>query len=1109
MPDVSLNGIEFVIKGSSDKASDSIDGLVSKLNELAEAISKAFNSAAFGGVGKKAKKETEPLDSALQDLIRNADKATQLKGKLDSLRDSLEGAFKAGNEKRAWSIQGQILSTEASLEKFDTTPLTQEMQDLISNASQIDILENKLLSLREAMQAAFEAGNADKAFGFRAQIIQTEAALEKARAAAEKTAPAIKEVGNSAKKATSPLSGFVASIKRIAMYRAIRAIIKSVTEAIKEGAENFYNFTKQSGGAFANYAKALDGVRAASSQMKNQLGAAFGTLYSQIAPIITSLISLVTRLANALTMVFSRIGGASGWYRATEAAAGAIDDVGGAAKEAIKYLAPFDELNRLPSNNGGGGGGSGADGGGYEWVDFEQYDIGDGLRDIVQWFTDAFNNIADWIENVDWIHLASTIVTEIGNAFSKVDWNGLAESIARFIGAALGAVSGFLVGALADLVTSISDGIYNAFHNDDGTLKTGQEIWNGICQGIMNAITGVVTWIKDHIVTPFVNGFKNAFGIASPAKEMIAPGEYVGLGILEGIKNVFDKIGDWLNEYLVQPFVDAIKGIPEKVADAWTLFQAWVKDIPAKMKQAGIDIINGFLEPVISGLNTWIDRWNSFVDTIQSAEWVPDWIKNSFGKIDPIEFQLIPDLPEGELTKFWDEAKRRLEEKAAAEQAQLEVTAEVDEFIDNIPEDTKRIAMDASLKRRMYANSQVEEELTKANMTAVLSSRVVEKNVTEPVTVLVNRKKNWTTSFPQWISGNSSGSVSGLYMSVGRKVNWTTPFTKWITSDSKGYLYGLYMAIGRKVNWTTPFPKWITSDSKGYLYGLYMAIGRKVNWTTPFTKWITSDSKGWLYGLSMAIGRVANWKDSFKKWATGNENGNITGIQAVVGRVLGWSTSIKEWIAGNKNGTVDGPSAMVSLIKSGWKTVAGWVQDKVGGNVTVPVTASAVTLNDSIPSKNKVIYVTVKAKRIDYEGSGVGSAATGGVLSHGAWSSIPQYASGGKPHGTMFFAGEAGPEIVGHVGGRTEVLNRSQLASTMYAAVKSAIASVGFRVSAVSPTTYGEEAVNEEAMYRAFKRALDETDFGGDVELDGETLYRAMVRRNRANTRMTGVNAMA
>ena len=125
--------------------------------------------------------------------------------------------------------------------------------------------------------------------------------------------------------------------------------------------------------------------------------------------------------------------------------------------------------------------------------------------------------------------------------------------------------------------------------------------------------------------------------------------------------------------------------------------------------------------------------------------------------------------------------------------------------------------------------------------------------------------------------------------------------------------------------------------------------------------------------------------------------------------------------------------------------------------------------------------------------------ASGGVLTkNGFWHSIPRFANGGISHGSMFVAGEAGPELIGHIGGRTEVLNRSQIAATMYASMNSALRSS-------EPT----ESVSEDAMYRAFRRALDETDFGGDIELDGDTLYSAMVTRNNRNTRMTGVNAFA
>ena len=68
-----------------------------------------------------------------------------------------------------------------------------------------------------------------------------------------------------------------------------------------------------------------------------------------------------------------------------------------------------------------------------------------------------------------------------------------------------------------------------------------------------------------------------------------------------------------------------------------------------------------------------------------------------------------------------------------------------------------------------------------------------------------------------------------------------------------------------------------------------------------------------------------------------------------------------------------------------------------------------------------------------------GFKAKGGVYAHGRWRNIPQYAGGTLDAGSLFVAGEAGPEIVGHVGGRTEVLNQSQIASAIYSAMTSAM----------------------------------------------------------------------
>ena len=90
----------------------------------------------------------------------------------------------------------------------------------------------------------------------------------------------------------------------------------------------------------------------------------------------------------------------------------------------------------------------------------------------------------------------------------------------------------------------------------------------------------------------------------------------------------------------------------------------------------------------------------------------------------------------------------------------------------------------------------------------------------------------------------------------------------------------------------------------------------------------------------------------------------------------------------------------------------------------------------------------------------------GGVFSNGAWKNIPQYAGGTlNAHGSLFLAGEAGPEIVGHVGGRTEVLNKSQIAAAMFAAVRTAMEPmVGAFVSAWSDVDDDASEADMEAL---------------------------------------------
>lgn len=62
---------------------------------------------------------------------------------------------------------------------------------------------------------------------------------------------------------------------------------------------------------------------------------------------------------------------------------------------------------------------------------------------------------------------------------------------------------------------------------------------------------------------------------------------------------------------------------------------------------------------------------------------------------------------------------------------------------------------------------------------------------------------------------------------------------------------------------------------------------------------------------------------------------------------------------------------------------------------------------------------------------------------------IQAYANGTNRvnHGTVYVAGEAGPEVVGRIGNRTEVMNKFQLAEAMYTAVRGAMSGVSLEAN--------------------------------------------------------------
>lgn len=337
------------------------------------------------------------------------------------------------------SLADAVQSVSKSAAK--QTPVPLDTQKIISAATKVDVLKAKYEALAVAMNKAFIAGDTNKAWQLRGQMLQVEDALAKATAAANQNASATARVGTAARGAAhGGVSNFLASLKRIAFYRFIRSIVKSITEAFQEGLKNAYTFSKGLGGPLS---KAMDELASKSYTMKNQLGAAFGELLTTIMPVVIAIVNAVRTLANALSQLFAALGGRA-QYKYAKDIETAWDDAAGAAGDYKRTILGFDEINRLDSPGGGGGASA---------------------LDPSEMF--EYRDLPPWAEKLQ--EIISTVSLKIKDVFGEWgNWNTqkIKDTIlknlptiagATLIGGVVGGVKGAILGLTVGLALSFLD----------------------------------------------------------------------------------------------------------------------------------------------------------------------------------------------------------------------------------------------------------------------------------------------------------------------------------------------------------------------------------------------------------------------------------------------------------------------------------------------------------------------------------------------------------------------------------------------------------------------------------------------------------------------------
>lgn len=443
---------------------------------------------------------------------------------------------------------------------------------------------------------------------------------------ARSAARGIDDVAKSAKKAQSPLGNFFASLKRIAMYRVLRTILKEITQAIKEGMDNLYEFSKAHDD-FGGIASSFDGLASAAQTMKNQLGATFGQilaaaspiliqlmqLVSQLTqlfyplaqaiaalePVISAVISVVSDLIGVLISLFDLLGLNVGKIVADDAAA-SWNNAKKAAGDYKNTILGFDEINRL---NAPGGGGSGGDGG-----SFSRYEVTDGDKSPFK-----FDWIATFNEKIDGARGAlADLVAELAlvpeevlidilvNDGATQPLDGLVQTVQLF--PLYATVVMALKGNPIPLINSVRLAISNFVRDSVADFGTLQNAYATACAAVQEECSVLARNFSETFasITQTVNSMVTNY--AAYVHNIAVSNATLGKDTSDTYNRLKNPLNDWIS-HVKEKFEEYQKACGQLVAESAVLAQSVATSYTVIRTSVRTAIENAF-----TNISTFVDR---------------------------------------------------------------------------------------------------------------------------------------------------------------------------------------------------------------------------------------------------------------------------------------------------------------------------------------------------------------------------------------------------------------------------------------------------------------------------------------------------------------------
>ena len=255
---------------------------------------------------------------------------------------------------------------------------------------------------------------------------------------------------------TGSFGKLLGSIKRIAFYRAIRALLRNITQGFSVGVKNLYEWSNIVGNDFK---QSMDSLATSANYLKNSLGAMVSPIIDALAPAVEILVDKFVSLLNVINQFFATITGADSWRKAVRQQkeySENTDSAAAAQKKLNHQLMAFDELNNITSNSGGGGG----SGGKTPNVDDDSF--------VVEALPDWAQGIKDAIDKGDWYGAGSLLAEKLNGLIDDWDAAGWGKKLGTTIQNAISAYNGFMdTTNWTELGGEIADFLNNAISTID------------------------------------------------------------------------------------------------------------------------------------------------------------------------------------------------------------------------------------------------------------------------------------------------------------------------------------------------------------------------------------------------------------------------------------------------------------------------------------------------------------------------------------------------------------------------------------------------------------------------------------------------------------------